>query len=157
LKIRDVQANGHKREFIVKTDSGVELCFPYSKAEPPPCRGDRVAQVFVDGELGDEAFTFILESGQEGTVHIDHILEYNEEPGFMADLLLHKLTVKARECISNGSLSHRHIARQLHTSVPQLYRLLDPANYNKSMKQLVALLHVLGCEVDLVVRQSDAA
>jgi len=43
----------------------------------------------------------------------------------------------------------RQIAKRLKPSVPQLYRLLDSANTRKSMSQLVALLHVLDCDVDL--------
>ena len=31
----------------------------------------------------------------------------------------------------------------------QLYRLLDPTNYNKSLRQLVALLYYLGFELDV--------
>jgi hypothetical protein len=33
--------------------------------------------VFIDAELGGEAFTYVLASGREGTVHVDHVLEYN--------------------------------------------------------------------------------
>ena len=44
-----------------------------------------------------------------------------------------------------------------YTSVPQLYRLLDPANHRKSMRQLISLLHVLNCDVDLVVKERTAA
>ena len=51
----------------------------------------------------------------------------------------------------------RQVAKRLKTSVPQLYRLLDPANTRKSMKQLVALLHILNCDVDLVVKKREAA
>ena len=43
----------------------------------------------------------------------------------------------------------RQIAKRLKPSVPQLYRLLDSANTRKSMSQLLALLHVLDCDVDL--------
>ena len=107
--------------------------------------------MFVDAELGNEAFTYVLGSGNEGSVHLDHVREYNEEPQFMANLLLYNLTLEAEERAADSPLSRRHIARQLNTSVPQLYRLLDQANTNKSMKQLVALLHVLDCDVDLVV------
>ena len=157
LKIKSIRANNRKREFVVQTDTGLKFPFPYSKADPQPRPKDRLVEVFVDSELGNEAFTYFLESGAEGAVHIDHILEYNEEPGHMADLLLHKLTVEAAECIERSSLSRRHLARQLNTSVPQLYRLLDPANYKKSMKQLVALLHLMDCEVDLVIKKRKAA
>ena len=34
-------------------------------------------------------------SGKEGSVHIDHALEYNQDPQYMADLLRHKLTAEA--------------------------------------------------------------
>jgi predicted XRE-type DNA-binding protein len=85
-------------------------------------------------------------------VHLEQVLEYHEEPEYLAELLLYRLSLEARKRIDKTQLSRRQIARQLHTSVPQLYRLLDPANSNKSMKQLVTLLHVLDCEVDLVVR-----
>lgn len=33
--------------------------------------------MFVDPELGREAITYRLESGREGSVHIDAVLEYN--------------------------------------------------------------------------------
>jgi hypothetical protein len=56
-----------------------------------------------------------------------------------------------------SALSRRQLAKRLKTSVPQLYRLLDPANTNKSMKQLVALLHVLDCDVDLVINERNVA
>jgi hypothetical protein len=48
-------------------------------------------------------------------------------------------------------------ARRLGTSVPQLYRLLDPANSRKSFVQLVALLDMLDCEVRVSVRRRRAA
>ena len=90
-------------------------------------------------------------------MHLEQVLEYNEEPEYLAELLLYRLSLEAGKCIDNSGLSRRQIARQLNTSVPQLYRLLDPANSNKSMKQLVALLHILDCDVDLVVRKRSAA
>ncbi len=36
------------------------------------------------------------------------------------------------------------------------YRLLDQTNYRKSLDQLVSLLRILDCEVDLVVRARSA-
>ncbi len=54
-------------------------------------------------------------------------------------------------------ISRRQIAKRLNTSLPQLYRLLDSANTRKSMNQLVTLLHVLNCNVDMVVKKKAAA
>jgi hypothetical protein len=157
MKIRTVTSNNRKNEFSVITRSGVEYSFPYSKAEPRPSSGDRVEKVFVDRELGNEAFTFILASGEEGYVHIEQVLEYNEDPKYLADLLTYKLSLEAQKLMESSELSRRQVAKRLNTSVPQLYRLLDPANTRKSMKQLVALLHILNCDVDLVVKKRAAA
>jgi hypothetical protein len=43
------------------------------------------------------------------------------------------------------------------TSVPQLYRLLDPTNTKKNVSQLVSLLHVLDCDVQPVAKHKGAA
>ena len=157
MKIRSVTSNNRRNEFTVVTRSGTTYTFPYSEADPCPNSDDRLAEVFVDKELGNEAFTYILESGEEGSIHIEHILEYNEDPKYLAELLTYKLTLEAQEGIEGSGLSMRQIAKRLKTSVPQLYRLLDPVNTRKSMCQLVALLHVLDRDVDLVVKKKAAA
>ena len=157
MKIRSVTSNNRSNEFTVLTRSGSTYTFPYSEADPCPTTDDRLADVFVDKELGNEAFTYILESGEEGSIHIEHLLEYNEDPKYLAELLTYKLTLEAQEGIEGSGLSMRQIAKRLKTSVPQLYRLLDPVNTRKSMGQLVALLHVLNCDVDLVVKKKAAA
>jgi hypothetical protein len=54
--------------------------------------------------------------------------------------------------VEASSLSKRELIRRLGTSAAQFYRLLDQRNYRKSIDQLLSLLHVLDCEVDLVVR-----
>lgn len=151
MKIRTVKHNNRKRSFEIATGRRV-LQFPYSKAEPRPARGDAIRQVFVDKELGSEGFTYVLESGLEGTVHMDQVLEYNQDPSYLRDALLYKLTLEAEIRLKQSALSRRAIIRRLGTSATQFYRLLDARNYRKSVDQMLALLHVLDCEVDLVVR-----
>jgi len=157
MKIRSVKSNNRKNEFSIVCYSGAEYSFPYSEAEPKPTADDRIENVSVDKELGKEAFTYFLESGKEGTVHLEQVLEYHEDPKYMADLLTYKLSLEAQRCIEHSDLSRRQMAKRLKTSVPQLYRLLDPSNSRKSMTQLVALLHILDCDVDLVVKKRPAA
>jgi hypothetical protein len=157
MKIRSVASNNRRTEFAVVTRSGATYTFPYAKADPRPSSEDRIEEIFVDRELGNEAFTYVLKSGREGSIHIEQVLEYNEDPNYLAELLTYKLTVEAQRGIEGSGLSRRQIAKRLRTSVPQLYRLLDPANTNKSMNQLVALLHILNRDVDLVVKKKDAA
>jgi len=156
MKIRSVKTNNRTREFLVTNFSGNEYSFPYFKAKPKPTATDPVADVIIDKELGKEAITYHLKSGSQGSVHIEQILEYNEDPKYLADLLTYKLSLEAKQRIEHSDLSRRQLAKRLKTSVPQLYRLLDPSNTTKSMSQLVALLHILNCDVDLVVRKRPA-
>jgi len=154
VKIRSVKHSNRRRAFEVKT-SAKGFVFPYSKADPRPRRDDPVARAFVDEELGGEGFTYVLASGQTGTVHIEQVLEYNQDPGYLRDLILYKLTLEAQKRVAASALSRREIIRRLDTSPAQFYRLLDQTNYRKSVDQLLNLLHVLDCDVDLVVH--DAA
>jgi hypothetical protein len=127
------------------------------KSEPKPVPDDRIADVFVDKELGNEGVTYVLESGAEGTVHVEQVLEYNEDPSYLRDLLLYKLTLEAQQRVEESPLSKREIIRRLGTSATQFYRLLDQTNTRKSLGQLLSLLHVLDCDVDLVVRDRRTA
>jgi predicted XRE-type DNA-binding protein len=72
------------------------------------------------------------------------------------ELLLYRLTIEARKRIESSVLSKHEIIRRLGTSATQFYRLLDQSNSRKSIGQMMALLHILDCEVDLVVRKKSA-
>ncbi len=152
MKIRRVEQNNQKKAFQVTTYSGQTFSFPYAKADPQPSSDDQVHELYVDKELGKEAFTYVLESGDEGSVHIDHVLEYNEDPKHLSNLLLYRLTLEAQKHVEASLLSKREIMRRLRTSPAQFYRLLDQTNYQKSIKQLVSILHVLGWNVDFTVK-----
>lgn len=155
MKIRSVKQNNRKRVFEVEA-SRQRLLFPYVKADPVPTAKDPIVHVSIDAELGNEGFTYVLASGREGAVHIEQVLEYNRDPGYMRDLLLYKLTLEAQKRVEASPLSKREIIRRLGTSPAQFYRLLDPANYRKSIDQLIFLLQVLDYDVDLVIRAKSA-
>jgi len=151
MKIQTVTHNNRKRAFQVKM-STKQFQLPYSKVDPQPGAADPITRVFVEKELGREGFTYVLESGKEGTVHSEQVLEYNQDPHYMRDAMLYKLTVEAQKRVEASALSKREIIRRLRTSATQFYRLLDQTNYRKSVDQLLSLLHVLDCDVDLLVR-----
>jgi predicted XRE-type DNA-binding protein len=155
MKIRSVVPNNRKRAFEVKTSARSSV-FPYLKADPQPGADDPIVRAFVDQELGREAFTYVLRSGREGTVHIEQVLEYNKDPRYLRDLLLYRLTLEAQRRVEASGLSKREIIRRLGTSAAQFYRLLDQKNYRKSIDHLLSLLHVLDCDVELVVRGKSA-
>lgn len=156
MKIQSVIPNNRKRAFQVKASKKL-FQLPYSKVEPQPSATDPIARVFVDKELGREGFTYVLESGKEGTVHGEQVLEYNQDPHYLRDTLLYKLTMEAQKRVDASPLSKREIVRRLGTSATQFYRLLDQTNYRKSVDQLLSLLHVLDCDVDLLVRTKTSS
>lgn len=155
MKITAVVPNNRKRAFEVYT-RGKNYVFPYAFVRPTPTRENRVVEVRVDEDMGREGFVYRLTSGDEGAVHIDHVLEYSRDPGYMTDLLLYKLTLCAQEAVEKSALSTRELIRRLGTSPAQFYRLLDQTNYRKSMRQLLALLHVLSYDVDVVLKSQKA-
>ncbi len=155
MKIQSVKANNRRKAFEI-TAAKQRLAFPYTRLEIPPTADDPIANVYVDRELGGEGFTYVLKSGREGTVHVEHVLEYNQDPDHLRDLLLYRLTLEAQKRIAATRLAKREVIRRLGTSPTQLYRLLDQTNYRKSVDQVLRLLQVLDCDVQLVVRAKSA-
>ena len=155
MRIRTVKVNNRRKAFEVWV-AKKHLGFPFARLEVRPSGEDPVTKVFVDQELGYEGFTYILRSGREGTVHIEDVLEYNQDPDCLRDLLLYRLTLEAQRRIAATPLARREIIRRLGTSPTQLYRLLDQTNYRKSVDQLLRLLQVLDCDVEFVVRAKSA-
>lgn len=156
MKLRSVKLNNRKKAFEIGTHT-TKLQFPYAKVDPRPAASDPVVRAYVDKELGREAFSYVLKSGKNGTVHVEQVLEYNQDPGYLRDALLYKLTLEAQRRLQQSPLTAREIIRRLRTSPAQFYRLLDQKNYRKSIDQVLSLLHVLDCNVDLVVRVKPAA
>jgi hypothetical protein len=155
MKIRSVKLNNKRKMFAVNTASR-KYVFPYIKSDPAPTSDNPITRVYVDKEIGSEGFSYQLASGDTGTIHIEQVLEYNSDPNYLRDQLLYKLTLEAQRRIAESPLSKREIIRRLGTSATQFYRLLDQTNYSKSVDQLVSLLQVLDCEVDLLVRAKRA-
>lgn len=151
MKIDSVNANNHRAALEVGF-GGRMLPMPYARLEPRPSKEDPLAQVYVDEELGSAGVTYMLRSGAEGSVHLDDVLDYNEDPEYMRELMLYKLTLDAQRCVEESGLSRREIIRKLGTSPAQFYRLLDPTNTTKSVDKLLLLFAALDCEVDISVK-----
>ena len=155
MKILSVKSDNRRKSFDVHC-RGKAFVFPFAKCSPRPSSDDAVIQVHPDPELGREAFTYVLKSGEEGSVHMDQVLEYNRDPGYLRDQVVYDLTLEAIRSLEISGLSKRETMRRLGTSAPQLYRLLDPAMRRKSVDQLLRLLAVLGQEVQVKVLSKSA-
>jgi hypothetical protein len=156
MKIRKVAASARRRAFEVLVGSRL-LSFPFVKASPTPSAEDPVVGCRVDALIAREGFTYDLASGRQGTVHVEQVLEYNQDPAHLRDGLLYRLTIEAQKRLQDSGLAKREVARRLSTSQAQLYRLLDQTNSRKSLDQVLALLGVLHCDVDFVIKERGAA
>jgi predicted XRE-type DNA-binding protein len=153
--ITHVTPNHRKKAFEIEVGD-TEYEFPFARLRLEPSAQDPVEDAFVDPELGNEAFTYRLRSGQEDTVHLDAVLDAVKDPDYLQDVFLHHLAVEAKEGLEASGLSKRQVARQLGTSPSQLYRILDPGNRRHSVGQLLALLDLVGKEVQVSVRPKAA-
>jgi hypothetical protein len=155
VKIVSVTVNRRRRAFLVRLGRTVHP-FPFARCVPSPTAVDPVASVAVDPELAREAFTYVLQSGAEGSVHAEQVLDYNQDPSYLRDLLVYRLTLEAGARLATSGLSRREIIRRMGTSASQFYRLIDPANTSKTVDQLLRLLNVLDCEVEFIVHAKPA-
>jgi hypothetical protein len=146
MKINNVSLNNSKKTIRIETRNGA-FEIPFSKLDLPPTAKNRIKEIFVDAELGKEAITYYLESGQENSVHLDAFLAYNKDPSYLRMIFLFELTLKAQMALKKSTLSKNEVCRRLETSPSQLARLLDQTNHNKSVDKMLELLAVLGINV----------
>src|SRR5262245_66295320 len=110
--------------FEVRTGTK-KLAFPFSKADPTPTIQNPITELSVDAEAGREAFTYVLHSGRTGTVHAEQVLEYNQDPAYLRDLLLYRLTLEAQKRVADSPLSKREFMRRIGTWAAQVGRLVS--------------------------------
>ena len=153
MKITSVTINNRKKKFEIITPKGA-MSFPFSKLPTPPTASNKITEVYVDPELAYTGITYNFESGKEDSIPLDAFLDYNKDPEYLKKMLLHRLTLSAIKVVKQSRLTKREISRKMKTSPTQLYRLLDTANYRKTIDQMIRLLGCLGHEVDLVDKTS---
>ena len=153
MKIQRVFANNRRKAFVIQTRRG-QMEFPYSQLRLKPTRDDSVASVQADPELGSECFTYELASGKSDSIPLDAVLDYNKDPDYLREILLHTLSIKAQDIVRKRNIPKRELCRRLKTSPTQLYRLLDQAYYRKSIDEMVRLLVALGQRIEIVVKNA---
>jgi len=147
--INTVKVNNRKKCFEILTAKGL-YSLPFSRLRLVPRADNKLVKSYVDKELASRAVTYSLESGEEDSVHLDAFLDYNKDPKYMSKMYLYKLTLMTIEAVEKSRLSKREIARKLKTSPAQLYRLLDTANYRKTLDQMIKLLVSLDHQIEFI-------
>src|SRR3989304_5326906 len=115
MKIKSVIVNTRKKTIEIETPKGI-LSLPFAKLRVRPTPHNRVAEIYVDAELGRRAVTYRLASGEEDSVHIDAFLDYNRDPEFLRKITLHQLSVQAGKAMKASHLSKHEVVRRLKTS-----------------------------------------
>jgi YHS domain-containing protein len=155
VRIDSAKANNRRRAFEIEL-GGKCYAFPYEKCEAVPTAEDPIVSMEIDQETAYEGFVYRLASGVEGYVHGEQALDYNRDPEYMRQLLIHRLGVEANKRMQASRLSKREIIRRLGTSPSQLYRLLDTTYYGKTVDAMLQLLWALDCEPEVHVRDLSA-
>jgi len=154
-KIKSVEVNFRKKAFEIKTKKGI-FPFPFCFLALKPSKNDPIQKVYVDPEIENRGFTYVLTSGKEDTVLMDQILFVNKDPDYMRNHILYELTLEALKLLEVSGLSKREISRRLKTSPAQVYRLLDTTNYKKSTDEMLRLISSIGYEVDFEIKKKVA-
>lgn len=156
MKIRKVHINRKKKTVEIETKKGWYI-LPFRFLMTQPTKDNPIERAYVDRELGNEAVTYELNSGDVDSVHLEAFLEYAEEPEYLAKLKLHEQTVRANELLEKSGISKRELCRRLGTSPSQLSRLLDPTYYGKSAKDIFQLIIAMGYDIEIEVHKKEAS
>lgn len=77
MKIKKATDNQSEERLELCSSSGRTYYFPYDEMMPRPSSGNPIKRLYVDRELAGEAVTYVLRSGEEGAVHIEHAVSYS--------------------------------------------------------------------------------
>lgn len=141
-KFKKVEFDNKKRLFHLQYTSGLKLECPYSALDIR----DKVVEAGPDQEVGRHSFYFILSNGKKDYVPYDQPLHIAQNPEYMKEQTLYKVTKQINHFIKQERVPKRELARRLGTSMSQLARLLDTTNYKKELSRLIEIAAMLNYE-----------
>jgi hypothetical protein len=68
-----------QREIELVTRNGHHYKFPYDEMDPMPTSDNPIERIYVDPELAFDGSTYVLASGSEGAVLLDHVFSLKAE------------------------------------------------------------------------------
>jgi hypothetical protein len=116
---------------------------------------NRFASIEIDGKLGNQAASFVLEDGTKGDFPADFVL-YHCDPTYDWSPI-NQLKRSLRDSIGTSKLSVRVIADALSTSPSQVVRLLQENKASKQLLQLFKLADLAGYRIEISLRKKKAA
>jgi hypothetical protein len=142
MRFKKIDFNNRKKIFILEYTSGLVIECPYFSFGIK----HNIVDAGTDREVGNHSFYFILENGYKDYVPFDQPLHIVQNPDYILEETLYKMTGQLNKFIVSSRISKRQLARLLKTSVSQLNRILDPANYKKDIGRLIEIAALLNYE-----------
>ena len=116
---------------------------------------NRFASITLDGELGNQAVSFVLEDGSKGDFPADFVLYYCDPTYDWSPINQLKRALKDK--LGTSKLSVRVLADALHTSPSQVVRLLQENRVSKQFIQLILLADLAGYQIEFSLKKKKAA
>jgi hypothetical protein len=116
---------------------------------------NRFASIGLDGELGNQAVSYVLEDGTKGDFPADFVL-YHCDPTYDWSPI-NQLKRALKDKLGASQLSVRVIADALNTSPSQVVRLLQEDKVSKQLVQLFRLAELAGYQVEFNLKKKKAA
>lgn len=116
---------------------------------------NRFASITIDGELGNQAVSFVLEDGSKGDFPADFVLYYCDPTYDWSPINQLKRTLKDK--LGTSKLSVRVLADALNTSPSQVMRLLQENRVSKQFIQLIQLAELAGYQIEFSLKKKKAA
>ena len=79
MRLRYTADYPERQEIIMGAQGGGRYHFPYDQMDPRPTESDPIYKIYVDPEVASEGVTYLLASGAEGTVLLDHVFSLRAE------------------------------------------------------------------------------
>ncbi|MBI2992449.1 MAG: hypothetical protein HYY47_10000 [Deltaproteobacteria bacterium] len=116
---------------------------------------NRFSSITIDGELGNQAVSFVLEDGSKGDFPADFVLYYCDPTYDWSPINQLKRALKDK--LGTSKLSVRVLADALNTSPSQVVRLLQENRVSKQIAQLFRLAELAGYQVEFSLKKKKAA
>ena len=147
-KFKKVSFNNHKKQLTVTYISGKQISVHYSQLGIKA----NILEVWVDHETRGQSVGMRFADGITDFMPYDQPLALGKDSDYLLQTHIELIIARIKEAIRVKKISKKYLAEQLHTSLNQIQRLLNPAIVNKNLSQLYHISSLLGLEVKMALK-----
>ena len=144
-KFKKVSFNNHKKQLTVTYISGKQISVHYSHLGVKA----NILEAWVDQETRGQSIGMRFADGTTDFMPYDQPLALGKDSDYLLQTHIELIIARIKEAIRVKKISKKYLAEQLHTSLNQIQRLLNPELVNKNLSQLYHIASLLGLEVEI--------